>query len=79
MPTDFGERGPASLDGLDEAEERLGCEQVVVLVRVAHVLPVGRDERRRRVEHLGRLARVGHRRLDTKSQTSIPAARRHSL
>ena len=34
VPTDFGERGPA---GLDEAEERLGCEQVVVLVRVAHV------------------------------------------
>lgn len=37
VPTDFGERGPAGLDGLDEAEERLECEQVVVLVRVAHV------------------------------------------
>jgi len=55
--SDFGEREPADLD---EAEEPLGREQAVVLVRVAHV-PVGRDERRHGVEHLGRLARVGHR------------------
>ena len=56
---DLGEREPADLD---EAEEPLGREQAVVLVRVAHV-PVGRDERRHGVEHLGRLARVGQRRL----------------
>ena len=55
--SDLGEREPADLD---EEEERLGREQAVVLVRVAHV-PVGRDERRHGVEHLGRLARVGHR------------------
>jgi len=57
--SDLGEGEPANLD---EAEERLGHEQTVVLVRVARV-PVGRDERRHGVEHLGRLARVGHRRL----------------
>jgi len=56
---DLGEREPPDLD---EAEERLGREQTVVLVRVAHV-PVGGDERRDGVEHLGRLARVGHHRL----------------
>jgi len=50
------EREPADLD---EAEERLGREQAVVLVRVAHV-PVGRDERGHGVEHLGDLTRVGH-------------------
>ena len=53
---DVGEREPADLD---EAEERLGREQAVVLVRVAHV-PVGRDERRHGVEHLGDLTRVGY-------------------
>ena len=57
MLSDLSEREPADLA---EAEERLGCEQAVVLVRVAHVL-VGRDERRHGVEHLGGLARVGHR------------------
>ena len=57
--SDLGEGDPADLD---EAEERLGREQAVVLVRVAHV-PVGGDERRHGVEHLGRLARVGHHRL----------------
>jgi len=56
---DLGECEPADLD---EAEERLGREQAIVLVRVAHV-SVGRDERRHGVEHLGRLARVGHRLL----------------
>jgi len=40
VPTDFGEREPADHD---EAEEPLGREQAIVLVRVAHV-PVGRDE-----------------------------------
>ena len=54
---DLGEREPADLD---EAEERLRREQAVVLMRVVHV-PVGRDERRHEVEHLGDLARVGHR------------------
>jgi len=46
----LGEREPSDLD---EAEERLGREQAVVLVQVAHV-PVGRDERQHGVEHLGR-------------------------
>jgi len=56
---DLGEREPADLD---EAEERLGRDQAVVLVRVAYV-PVGGDERRHGVEHLGCHARVGHHRL----------------
>ena len=53
--TDLGEREPADLD---EAEEAIGREQAVVLVRVAHV-PVGRNGRWH--EHLEGLARVGHR------------------
>jgi len=57
LPTDFGEREPADFD---EAEEPLEHKQAVVLVRIAHV-PVGRDERRHGVEHLGSLARVEHR------------------
>jgi len=56
VPTDFGELGPADHD---EAEERLGRAQAVVLKWVAHV-PVRRDERRHGVEHLERLARVGY-------------------
>jgi len=58
---DLGEREPADLEEA-EAGDRLGREQAVVLVRVAHV-PVGRDERRHGVEHLRRLARAGHHRL----------------
>ena len=54
--SDLGEREPADLD---EAEERLGREQAVVPVWVAHV-PVGRDERWHGSEHLGDLARVAH-------------------
>lgn len=57
MAPDFGEREPTDLD---EAEECPGRHQAVVLRRVAHV-PVGGDERRDGVEHLGRLARVGKR------------------
>ena len=55
--TDLGERKPADLD---EAEEALGREQAVVLVRVARV-PVGPNERRHGVEHLRGVARVAHR------------------
>jgi len=54
--SDLSAREPADFD---EAEVRLGCEQAVVLVRAAHV-PVGRNERRHGVEHLGDLARVAH-------------------
>jgi len=46
VPTDFGEREPADLD---EAEEPLGRERAVVLVRVAHVpvdVPVDCDGQR---------------------------------
>ena len=73
MLTDFGEREPADLD---EAEEPLGREQAVVLVRVTHV-PIRRDERWHGVEHLGDLAFLG---TDSyaKSQTLIPAALRPS-
>ena len=50
---DVREREPAHL-------EALGAEQSKVLVRIVHV-PVGGDEARHGVEHLGGLARVGHR------------------
>ena len=73
---DLGEREPADLD---EAEERLGREQAVVLVRVAHVPVRTAMSDGTGSNTSGALHALGTADSCAKSRTLIPATRRLSL